>query len=118
MSILGSLSGWALVRRCAWWGFTISFTVLGSMCIALWIGMFGLLIYKSWSLDVTVLEVVHAVDQTSTGDKPPIFGSKTLTGALAPAGMVAIGTISCTSIAVGVGMVCAGVQRWRERPRR
>ncbi len=113
-----SPNGFALIKRCTWLGTKISFVVLGAICVLIWIGIVGLLAYKSATLDVPIIEVIRAIDRSPPGLSPPLFGSKFATGILAPLGLLAIGTLSSAITASFIGVIGMLVQRYRSRARR
>jgi hypothetical protein len=88
-------SGISVIKRSTWLGAKLSFAVLAPICILCWVGFVGLIVYKSVTLGVSPLEVIRAVDSTST--------VSTLRGFLAPLLMVLVGTAfsAITGAAIG-----------------
>lgn len=101
-------SGVALIKRSAWLGAVISFAVLGSLCVLLWLVLAGLILYKSVTLGVSPFELLRALDARSPG-----AGSKFVDVLVASAAAVFVGVTFCTITAAAIGAAAAGIKALR-----
>ena len=102
------IGGYPLIKRSAWLGAKLSFVVLAPICILCWLGVTGVIFYKSISSGVSPFEIISVIDATS-----PTHLSKIVNGLIASIILFVVGVASCAFTGAAVGAVTSGIRRLR-----
>ena len=113
MNTSEELFGLALIKRCVWLSAKICLTALMAICLVCWIGLAGLVVYKSQKIGVSPLEIIQA---TTNAPSSSILQNKMIKeGLYYSLQFVLVGTACCTFVGAGVGVVVAMLKNRRAK---